>query len=109
MPDGARRRYVWAPYVASLAVSEKERGRGVGSLLMREAESVARRWGYKQLMLEVAQQNVDAIYFYQGRKFSVIAEDQVGKGALKVFRYPFWWEIRQVPKYLMRKSLRLIG
>ena len=46
-------RYAWRPYVASLAVREADRRKGIARLLMKEAERTARRWGYRELMLEV--------------------------------------------------------
>jgi GNAT superfamily N-acetyltransferase len=37
-----------------MAVSHSERRRGIGRRLLREAERVAYRWGYRDLMLEAA-------------------------------------------------------
>ena len=57
----ARRRFGWRPYVASMAVSASERRRGIGRELLRAAERTARGWGYRELMLEVAQENDVAV------------------------------------------------
>ena len=52
MPEG--RQYVWRPYIASLAVRPADRRKGIARQLMQEAERTARRWGYRELMLEVS-------------------------------------------------------
>jgi ribosomal protein S18 acetylase RimI-like enzyme len=114
MPVGreARRRYGWRPYVASLAVDSSERRRGLGRLLMREAERTARGWGYREIMLEVARENVDAISFYSKLGYQVVGEDERGTGAtmVRVVNTPLGksWTIENVGKLLMSKGVGLL-
>jgi GNAT superfamily N-acetyltransferase len=114
MPVGreARRRYGWRPYVASLAVDATERRRGLGRLLMREAERTARSWGYREIMLEVAKGNDDALSFYSRLGYQVINEDEKGTGATLVREVstPLGkaWSIDNVEKLLMSKGVRLL-
>lgn len=53
MPEEERGRYVWRPYLASVAVRKQDRRAGVARKLVREAEGVSRRWGYREIYLEV--------------------------------------------------------
>lgn len=53
MPEEERGRYVWRPYLASVAVRKQDRRAGVARKLVREAEAVSRRWGYREIYLEV--------------------------------------------------------
>ena len=114
MPVGreARRRYGWRPYVASLAVDATERRRGLGRLLMREAERTARSWGYREIMLEVAKGNDDALSFYSRLGYQVINEDEKGTGATVVREVstPLGkaWSVDNVEKLLMSKGVRLL-
>ena len=112
MPVGseARRRYGWRPYVASLAVTNTERRRGLGRMLMREAERTARKWGYRELMLEVAKGNDPALSFYRRTGYKVVREqpaDATGGGSATVVRVVrgLYWEIDTVAKVLMRKMI----
>jgi GNAT superfamily N-acetyltransferase len=114
MPKGreARRRYGWRPYVASLAVDATARRRGLGRLLMREAERTARDWGYREIMLEVARGNEEALGFYARLGYQVISEDEKGTGATVVREVstPLGkaWSVDNVEKLLMSKGLRLL-
>tara|TARA_B110001452_G_scaffold240596_1_gene222260 strand:+ start:273 stop:1004 length:732 start_codon:yes stop_codon:yes gene_type:complete len=53
MPEENRGRFVWRPYLASVAVRKQDRRAGVARKLVREAEGVSRRWGYREIYLEV--------------------------------------------------------
>ena len=108
MPYGreARRRYAWRPYVASLAVDGKERRRGLGRRLMREAERTARGWGYRELMLEVAFGNEGAVGFYERCGYRIIGEDVKGTGATVVrVVNGLYWSVDNVEKLLMRRTV----
>lgn len=52
--------------ILAIAVDPSYHGRGVGSLLMAEAESIARRRSYKRMHLTVSTKNNQAIRFYKG-------------------------------------------
>ena len=79
-PAGAERSYSWTPYVASLAVREEDRRKGIARQLMRAAERTSRAWGYRELMLEVACTNEVALRFYKRQGFRVRSSDQRGTG-----------------------------
>lgn len=51
-------------------------GRGIGSLLLKEAEKEARARGCRRLWLITTNNNVDAIAFYQKRGFRMVAIHQ---------------------------------
>mmetsp|Transcript_380 Transcript_380/g.962 ORF Transcript_380/g.962 Transcript_380/m.962 type:complete len:293 (+) Transcript_380:61-939(+) len=104
MPTG-RGTYSWQPYVASLAVQQDYRRRGIARLLMHEAEVTAKQWGYNQIMLEVAQCNEEALSFYRRRGYGLVREDSSGTGATEVTVRFFWWDVRSVEKFIMRRSL----
>lgn len=74
---------------------------------MREAERLAKRWGYPEIMLEVAQGNRPALAFYVSRGYKVLRADVRGTGATEVVNRGFYWDVRSVDKYVMRKSLLL--
>lgn len=106
--DAERDRYVWRPYVASMAVNPLHRRSGIGKEMLQEAERVARQWGYDELMLEVACDNSAAIDFYNRNGYELVRRtfDPMEEGATVVrVKYGLYWQIEQVEKYLMRKSL----
>lgn len=51
-------------------------GRGIGSLLLKEAEKEARARGCRRLWLITTNNNIDAIVFYQKRGFRMVAIHQ---------------------------------
>ena len=104
MPYG-RGTYSWQPYVASLAVRQDWRRRGVARLLMLEAERTAREWGYDTMMLEVAQANEAAMAFYRRLGYGMVREDSSGKGAIEVTVRGFWWDVHSVDKFIMHRRL----
>jgi len=106
MPND-HQRYAWRPYVASLAVREADRRKGIARLLMKEAERTARRWGYRELMLEVAYCNEQALAFYRRLGYQIRGSDVSGTGATIVERRPFHWNVLPVEKFLMRKRFLL--
>jgi ribosomal protein S18 acetylase RimI-like enzyme len=97
--------YGWRPYVASLAVERSYRRKGVARQLLREAESIARSWGYRELLLEVSAQNNGAIQFYTRAGYKVLRTDIPGTGAEEVNTEGLTWTFSSVPKYVLRKGL----
>ena len=58
-------------WVQAIAVASRERGRGLGALLMAEAERVAREAGARTLSLTTAQANVEALELFMKRGFRI--------------------------------------
>ena len=90
-----------------MAVATAERRRGIGKQLLREAERVARAWGYGELMLEVACENDSARDFYarQGYRVAALGPESSGVGATVVRSRGFYWQVETVDKCLMKKPL----
>lgn len=108
MPEIERGRFVWRPYLASVAVAKKDRRRGVARRLVREGERLARKWGHREIYLEVAQSNAPAIGFYNRVGYrTVIAwpQGQAAGGATEVTRDGFRWVVRQTDKFILKKPL----
>lgn len=108
---GAVQRFGWRPYVASMAVAAADRRRGIGALLLLEAERVARGWGYGELMLEVAEDNDAARGFYSKQGYTTVSvgaqSSSIGATVVRVKGAPLapYWSIETVDKCLMRKKL----
>ena len=74
--------------------------------LMREAEHRARfEWGYREMCLEAACCNLDAINFYKRLGYTIVRSDVPGTGATIVETRGFYWEVLPVEKYLMKRRL----
>ena len=56
-------------FVEELAVHPEYQGRGIGSFVMDQIEHLARVRGCTHLVLEVAENNENALGFYRGRSF----------------------------------------
>ncbi|MDP3277556.1 MAG: GNAT family N-acetyltransferase [Deltaproteobacteria bacterium] len=56
-------------YVEELAVSPDYQGRGIGSFIIEQLEHLARLRGCTHLVLEVAENNKNALQFYRARHF----------------------------------------
>ena len=52
-------------YISNVAVTEKMRGKGVGSLIMKELSALAKQIGLKTVSLEVRPSNLAAISLYE--------------------------------------------
>ena len=52
-------------HVESIAVMPREKGKGIGSVLMREMENICIKYGKKRVVLEVREKNFRAIKFYE--------------------------------------------
>jgi len=107
MSHDQKSRFVWLPYVASLAVSGVERRRGLGRKMMRAAEAAAREWGHAEVFLEVGSCNSAARRFYEAVGYRTVGvADADGGGRATAVRLLGWrWEIVTVEKLLMRKHL----
>jgi len=63
-------------YIAEfLAVDPSARGMGIGKSLLKQCEAKAKEWGYKEIVLQVAADNIVATNLYKKAGYSVIAED----------------------------------
>ena len=66
-------------YLDDLCVDKKARGKGVGSLLLREAEKLARSLSYSKITLRVWSFNEKAIAFYQKEGYLPLYEEREKK------------------------------
>lgn len=75
-------------YVEELAVHPDMNGQGIGSFILEQLDHLARVRGCTHLVLEVAENNENALHFYRGRSFQkldaaiflakkVVAEDEL--------------------------------
>ena len=58
-------------YLQAIAVDENRQGQGIGSYLLQEVETQARRAAAKRLALDVADKNKNARALYERKGFSV--------------------------------------
>merc|ERR1712070_645752 len=77
----------------------------LGDARHRFGGTQARKWGNKEVLLEVAQTNVGAIRFYERLGYKVLTSDGRGTGAMQVDVRPFWWDVYPVRKYVMRRPV----
>ena len=66
--------------------------------LPQQIERVARRWGHRELLLEVACDNLDAIRFYKAEGYRIEGSDVRGTGATSVAVRGFYWDVQPVEK-----------
>ncbi|MEA5462259.1 GNAT family N-acetyltransferase [Leptothoe sp. PORK10 BA2] len=59
------------PYIANVAVDYHHRRRGLAQQMLIACESIAKTWGYRQLYLHVATDNLWAIALYQKTGYQV--------------------------------------
>ncbi len=59
----------WAAFIWHLAVRKEYRNKGIGSLLMKEAEEKLRKRGYKEANIFVLENNNDVINYYKRRGY----------------------------------------
>lgn len=69
--------------LSNLAVSTEVRRRGVARILCKEAEALARDWGYAEIHLLVEKENTAARGLYEGRLGYNIAAEEEGTPALR--------------------------
>ena len=60
-------------YICALAVFEKRRGQGIGSILLRDAERKALAYGHDTISLIVFEQNVGALSLYERTGYVEVA------------------------------------
>jgi len=59
-------------HLANIAVRKDSRRKGIGSLLLKEVEKKARKFGMKSITLEVRASNKSAQKFYKKNKYSLV-------------------------------------
>ncbi len=59
-------------HIINIAVKKEDRGRGIGSLMLKKAEQVAGEKGIPLLVLEVRENNIPAISLYKKHGFYVL-------------------------------------
>lgn len=95
---GVRKR----PLLSSVAVVPRARGRGLGKRLCREAESLAKEWGYDEVLLKVESKNGKARGMYRKLGYRVVSVD---KGAERPEAGNAGLEFVPTVQVAMRKSL----
>ncbi|XRB24203.1 N-acetyltransferase domain-containing protein [Pseudoscourfieldia marina] len=86
-----------ATYLSNVAVTDKQRRRGIGAALVEAAEELGLELGYGQMALHVRQGDIPATSLYESIGYSTVA---VEKGGMM---------INKVPRVLMMHSLDLLG
>ena len=69
--------------ILAIAVHPERQGLGVGKMLMREAENVARRYGFREMDLTVSPGNRRAVEFYESLSWRRFSRDSVWKGEMR--------------------------
>lgn len=83
-----------APYIGNLAVDANVRRRGIASRLVKEAETVALRWGYDSICLHVNGDDDGAKAFYASQGYTCTGQE------------PLWYSrAGRVRKMFLRKDL----
>ncbi|KAL3793350.1 hypothetical protein HJC23_003860 [Cyclotella cryptica] len=95
------------PYLANLSVSKKSRQSGVGSELLNACEEVVQEWkaGHTAIVLQVEEDNTDAIRFYKKRGWEFVYADPTCR------RYDtsgFFLKESRITKYAMVKRMNSI-
>lgn len=67
------------PVLSNLAVRENRRRRGIGSLLMKECEDAAQRWGFTEVVLQVEEDNREARALYQALGYRELFTDRTAR------------------------------
>ena len=62
-------------YLDDLSVTERYRGRGIGTRLIREAEAYAKERGIGSILFHVEKSNVSAFRLYERLGFAVLRDD----------------------------------
>ena len=86
-----------ATYLSNVAVTDKQRRRGIGAALVEAAEELGLELGYGQMALHVRQGDIPATSLYESIGYSTVA---VEKGGMM---------INKVPRVLMMHALDLLG
>jgi ribosomal protein S18 acetylase RimI-like enzyme len=83
-------------YISNLAVDASHRKRGVGSRLLRAAESVCSGWGYGEVYLHAALADATLLSFYQRQQYAPLPEMDAPAWVLSVSG-------REATRYYVRK------
>ncbi|KAJ6826555.1 uncharacterized protein M6B38_371240 [Iris pallida] len=67
-----RQRRTGVAYISNVAVRESERRKGVGKLLIAEAEAKARSWGCRSVALHCDASNLAAVRLYRGQGYRTV-------------------------------------
>jgi GNAT superfamily N-acetyltransferase len=81
-PSWARRRPIPSLHLG-IAVAASERGRRIGTKLMKHADRVAREQGCSRILLGMSSANVDALRFYEGlgsETYGLVLREELGAG-----------------------------
>lgn len=62
-------------YLDDLSVTERYRGRGIGTRLIREAEAYARKIGIRRIIFHVEKRNTSAYRLYERLGYSIHRDD----------------------------------
>ena len=91
------------PILTNLSVVYEARRSGVGSkLVQRCEEEVIRLWNKHEIVLEVEEDNLQALAFYKKRGYKVLLEDPTSR------RYDasgLWLQQKRCKRFIMRKLL----
>jgi ribosomal protein S18 acetylase RimI-like enzyme len=92
------------PYLANLSVSKFARQSGVGSKLLEVSEEVVRDWnvGHTRMVLQVEEDNTDAIQFYKKRGWEFVYADPTCR---RFDTSGFFLKESRITKYAMVKQL----
>lgn len=93
------------PYLANLSVSKYARQTGVGSKLLEVSEEVVRDWKTSQtrMVLQVEEDNTDAIRFYKKRGWTFLYADPTCR---RFDTSGFFLKESRITKYAMVKQIR---
>ncbi len=64
-------------YINALAVFPEYRGKGMGSLLLRQAENRAKQTSFRELSIQVYAQNFGAVRLYERHGFKTVLDEPV--------------------------------
>ncbi len=73
--------------VDAIGVAPEARGRGIGTVLLAEAEAIARERGHASLALSVVAENVDAVRLYERIGFRLVETKRVGWPIRRLVRF----------------------
>jgi len=92
------------PYLANLSVSKNARQTGVGSKLLEVSEEVVRDWKTSQtrMVLQVEEDNIDAIRFYKKRGWTFLYADPTCR---RFDTSGFFLKESRITKYAMVKQI----
>jgi ribosomal protein S18 acetylase RimI-like enzyme len=91
------------PILTNLSVTYEARKSGVGSkLLERSEEEVVRRWNMPEMILEVEDDNANALAFYEKRGYKVLFEDPTCR---KFNLEGLWLQQVRCTRLIFRKDL----